>query len=581
MTSALLALLIAAPLGAQDLISTSERSAWLKTGRYAEAVSLCEGFQGRYTGRARCERFGTTPEGRPLVVLIASDDGALSPESAREKGRPVVLLQGGIHAGEIDGKDAGFWLLRDLLDGKALPGVLSRLTVLFIPVLNADGHERFGPNHRPNQRGPEEMGWRVNARNLNLNRDYAKAEAPEIQDALRLLAKWDPILYVDLHTTDGAKFQHSVSLVAKPLQTGPERLRPHVQAMLERLEKSLSPEHKATFGFYPEFNVVDRPDSGFGAYWAPPKLQIAYWPLRNRIAVLVETHAWKTHGERVKASRDVAAGLLEAAAADGKEWLTAAAESDEADRRGELEELPLIYARSPSSRPLELHGYEYTIAPSDISGQSWIRYDDSKPTVSTVPYFHELTPTLTARLPKAGYLVPAAWAPLVGEKLALHGLAFETLKDAKTVEVAVFRASTTLFSPAPFEGRHILQLWGEWGRERRELPAGSLFVPLNQRGARLLAFLLEPQSLDSLAWWGFFNSAFEQKESMENYIAEQVAREMLAKDKKLTAEFERKLKEEPAFAADYGQRLMFFYRRHPSWDERMSLYPVYRAERRP
>ena len=140
------------------------------------------------------------------------------PRGRAQGERPVLLFQGGIHAGEIDGKDAGFRVLRELLEGKAAPGALRRVTVVFVPVFNVDGHERFAAN-RPNQRGPEEMGWRITAQNLNLNRDYVKADAPEMRAMLALLRAWDPVLYVDLHVTDGAKFRHDVSITVEPSET--------------------------------------------------------------------------------------------------------------------------------------------------------------------------------------------------------------------------------------------------------------------------------------------------------------------------------------------------------------------------
>src|SRR4051812_46440040 len=180
----ILALILAA---AAPLTTVAEESGWVRTGRYDEVERLCAEFPKRYPGKVKCERFGTTPQGRPMLALIASADGVLTPEKARAKKRPVVLFQGGIHAGEIDGKDAGFWLLRDVLDGKELEGVLGKLTAVFVPVFNVDGHERFGPNNRPNQVGPKEMGWRVNAQNLNLNRDYAKSDTPEMAAMLRLM----------------------------------------------------------------------------------------------------------------------------------------------------------------------------------------------------------------------------------------------------------------------------------------------------------------------------------------------------------------------------------------------------------
>jgi predicted deacylase len=159
-------------LGAAPSLSTvAERSGDVETGRYDEVVALCAAFPRAHPGKVRCERFGATPEGRPMLALVASADGTLTPEAVRRRGRPVVLFQAGIHAGEIDGKDAGLRLLRDVLEGKVLEGALSRVTLVFVPVFNVDGHERFGPNHRPNQVGPVSMGWRTTGHNLNLNRD--------------------------------------------------------------------------------------------------------------------------------------------------------------------------------------------------------------------------------------------------------------------------------------------------------------------------------------------------------------------------------------------------------------------------
>src|SRR5262245_13110837 len=210
--------------GAPALTTLSEQSGFLRTGRYDEVQRLCPAFEAAYRGKVRCSTFGTTPEGRPLLALAASLDGVLEPAAAKAKKRPVVLVQGGIHAGEIDGKGAGFWLLRDLLDRKAGvesgKSVLQSVTLVFVPVFNIDGHERFGPNNRPNQRGPEEMGWRVTAQNLNLNRDYVKVDAPEMVAMLGLLREWDPVLYIDLHVTDGADFQHDVSVLVEPAEVG-------------------------------------------------------------------------------------------------------------------------------------------------------------------------------------------------------------------------------------------------------------------------------------------------------------------------------------------------------------------------
>jgi len=190
-----------------ELTTVAERSGFTRTGRYDEVERLCAAYAARWPVQVRCLEFGRTPENRPMLALVASGDGVLDPETARKRQRPVVYFQGGIHAGEIDGKDAGFVALRELLEERASPGALERTTVLFVPVLNVDGHERFGAWNRPNQRGPEEMGWRTTSQNLNLNRDHAKADAPEMRVLLGLLNAWDPILYADLHVTNGAELR--------------------------------------------------------------------------------------------------------------------------------------------------------------------------------------------------------------------------------------------------------------------------------------------------------------------------------------------------------------------------------------
>jgi len=169
----------AAQAGSTELQTLAEQTQFRQTGRYAEVQQLCAAFAKAYPKQVRCFEFGRTPEGRPMLGLAASADGLLDPSAVKAAGRPVVLMQGGIHAGEIDGKDAGFLALRELLEGRAAPGVLGRVTFVFVPVFNVDGHERFGAWNRPNQVGPEQMGWRVTAQNLNLNRDYVKS--PELQ----------------------------------------------------------------------------------------------------------------------------------------------------------------------------------------------------------------------------------------------------------------------------------------------------------------------------------------------------------------------------------------------------------------
>lgn len=571
----LCALACSATAAPPALTTVSERSGFQDTGRYEEVIALCDAFAARYPTAVRCLQFGTTPEGRPMKALAVSTAGALDPAAAASARLPVVLVQGGIHAGEIDGKDAGFLALRELLDGQAARGTLDKVVWLFVPVFNVDGHERFGAWNRPNQRGPREMGWRVTAQNLNLNRDYVKADAPEMQAMLRLVQQWDPLLYVDLHATDGAQFEHDVSVQVEPLHAGDARLAGDGKVLRDGVLAELKRQGSLPLPYYPSFVVDDDPASGFEDSVPPPRFSHGYFQLRNRFGMLVETHSWKPYPQRVRIMRNTIVATLQQAARHGAQWR---ADADAADRR-ELAGQPvaLDYKASDKARTVAFRGYAYTRTPSPVSGALVTRYDERTPQVWRIPLRDDIQPSVVVTAPRGGYVVPAAHAAWVGEKLRVHGIAFQVLGEQGTLPLETFRADAADFSAQSVEGHQRLSAQGHWQDESRPVGAGALFVPIAQPQARLVMAMLEPQAPDSLLQWGEFNNAFERKEYMEAYVAEDVAERMLADDPALKADFERRLREDAAFAADPRARLDFFYRRHPSWDERYRLYPVMRS----
>lgn len=579
--SALLFLLpTSAPVRADDALTTvSERSGFAKTGRYDEVIALCDAFARRHADAVRCFDFGTTPEGRPMKAMAISRSGALTAEAARAGDIPVVMMQGGIHAGEIDGKDAGFLALREVLAGEAAPGALDALVWLFVPVFNVDGHERFGAWNRPNQNGPEEMGWRTTAQNYNLNRDYAKVDTAEMRAMLALVEAWDPVATIDLHATNGAQFEHDISIQVEPLHAGDDGLREVGLALRDGVIADLAAQGSLPLAFYPSFKDYQDPASGFVDDVSPPRFSTGYFLLRNRLAMLVETHSWKEYPVRVRITRNTIVSVLEHAARDGRDWLARAQRADQAATRLAGHQVPLSYIASEDSRIIDFRGYAYTRSPSDISGAPMTRYDTGTPAIWKVPLRHRIVPEIVASAPAGGYLVPAAHAQWVGERLRVHGIAFETLRaPMPDAQVETFRADSARFAPAPVEGHQRLTLAGDWRAENRDVPAGSLFVPIAQPKARLVMALLEPLAPDAFVAWGMFNNHYERKEYMEAYVAEQVAREMLTSDPQLKAEFERRLREDPEFAGNPTARLEFFYRRHSAWDERYQLYPVYRLQ---
>jgi hypothetical protein len=575
----LVASLSTAHAAGDDLRTVGEKSGYVDTGRYEEVQRLCPAFAARFPRTARCLDFGRTPEGRPMLALVASADGTLDPEAVRRAERPVILVLGGIHAGEIDGKDAGFALLRALLEGQGPARALGAATLVFVPVYNPDGHERFGPHQRPNQRGPRQGGFRTTAQNLNLNRDFVKAEAPETRSLLALWAAWDPALLVDLHVTDGAKFEHDVAVLVAPEEPVPGGLEETAHALSDAIIERTRGRGHLPLPFYPSFRKDDDPTSGIDAAPGPARFSQRYAAARNRLGILVETHSWRDYAYRVRTTRDVLEAILEEAAAHAATWRKTELEADRAGAELGGHDVALAWKTVPPGRSIEFRGYAYTREKSEISGATWTRYDERHPQIWKMELFDHVAPAKSARAPAAGYLVPAAQAALVAAKLDAHGLRFQRLERAvERAPTSTFRAETVSYAAVPFEGRFVTTLTGAWKAEPRSVPAGSLFVPIAQARAALLMQLLEPTAPDSLASWGFFDAAFEVKEYMEDYVAEETARQMLARDPKLRARFDAALARDPAMAADPRKRLRFFYERHPSWDERVNLYPVYHLD---
>ena len=547
------------------LTTTAEASRYLKTGRYDEAERLCRDFARVYDG-VTCNRIGITGEGRDIVALAI----------AKRKNLPVIYIQAGIHAGEIEGKDAGFWFLRDVLDGKLLPGVLDKVSIVFVPVMSPDGHERFRANNRPNQRGPEEMGWRTNATRLNLNRDFVKADAPETQAVLSLIDEYKPVLLVDLHCTNGAKFEQDISVSVTPVAPRGDQLDETAAALSKSLMARLTQLGHLPVWFYPSFVDEEDPLSGFAIGEAPPRFSHFYMAARSRLAVLVETHSWRTYKERAQSTYHALQAVFENAAVHAGAWRDVQRAADAADEKLAGTAVTLVWGNGPGKHELEFRGYAFEKKTSDLTGGSWLIYDESKPQIWKVPIYDEIVPKVTVTAPARGYIIDGGYAALVAPLLEAHGLRWEYLEAGTPERVEVFRATKVTFAPAPYEGRTRATVEGAWKPETRALTEGAVFVPIAQPGARLVMHLFEPSLPDSLVAWGMFNTAFERKEYMEPYVIEEEARELLAADPSLRAQFDAAVAADPALAASVDAKRDWFYKRHPAWDERVDLVPVYR-----
>ena len=578
----LLALLALAATGAHatDWTTPAEAAHFRTTPSYADTLAYLERLQRAAPGKIRLETFGTTPEGRPMTVVIASGDGTFTPEAARAAHKPVVLVQAGIHPGEIEGKDAGLMLLRDFAVTGKYPHLLDHSVLVYIPVFSVDGHEHSSPYNRINQNGPDSMGFRGQSQYLNLNRDYVKADAPEMRAWLKLWQAWLPDFLVDVHTTDGADYQYDLTWYIED----PHKLDPALAGWQKQLTDNVMPDYDKRghlASIYLEFKDGADPTKGIENFGSGPRFSTGYAALQNRPALLIETHMLKPYAVRVQAAYDLIELMLADIDAHPAALLaaTAKADSDTIARAHDAQaSVPLTFKPDPVSTPYALKGYAYTLTHSDISGDNWIRYDPHSPKTYTIPNWNGLLPGLSIA-PPAAYVVPAQWTTII-DRLDAHGIRYRRLGHAVTITAQGYQLDDPKWAAKPFEGHLMLRDFKLASAQRTvTLPAGSVIVPMDQRAANVAIELLEPQAPDSLLRWGYLDAIFEAKEYGEPRVLEKLARDMLAKDPALQAEFDRKLHDAPAFAANSYARLDFFFLRSPWYAvQGVGAYPVLRLD---
>ncbi|MBN8551494.1 MAG: M14 family metallopeptidase [Caulobacterales bacterium] len=517
----------------------------------------------------RIEQFGTSPQGRPIYAVIASRDGAQFDPS-----KPVLLVQAGIHPGEIDGKDAGMMLLRDI----ALYGrddLLDRVNLILIPILSVDGHERSGAYSRPNQRGPRIQGWRNTATNQNLNRDFLKLDQPEMQAVMGLIHRYQPDLYVDVHVTDGIDYQYDITYGYNG-ENGVWSRSPETARWLDSSFRPFVDSALSGRGHIPGelvFAIDDRnpraglSDGGLGERFSNGWGSAAHVP-----TILIENHSLKPHEQRVLGTYVFLEAAMRLLADRGGE-LRQAWQADAALRP---EEIPTNFVPTDTPiRTVDFLGIRYETYESPASGRTEIRWlGEADPEIWRMPFYGS-RPGLILDRPEA-YWVPSYRTDII-ERLRIHGLEMETLTAPRTVEVQMLSLPDAAFAARPNEG-HVPMTAGEPVTETRAwtFPTGSVRVPTDQPMGDIAVLLLEPQSTESFFAWGFFLEIFSRVEYIEAYAIAPLAEQMLASDPELRAAFEARLAEDPEFAADGDARLAWFYERTPFYDQHYRLYPIAR-----
>ena len=551
-----------------------EQSGETESPSYWKTMEYFKRFETK-TNMARLISIGESSRGRDLKCLVVAKGNHFTPGKARRSGKAVVLIQNGIHPGEIEGKDASMLLLREILITKEKKHLLDNLILLFIPILNVDGHERLSPFNRPNQDGPKMMGFRTTAVNLNLNRDYMKADTPEMKALLRLFSNWLPDFYIDNHTTNGVDYQYHVTYGMEKHQIifgglgkwGQERFLPYVKNEVTK-KGFLSTIYIELLGKELEDGIAN---------WASrPMFSSGYAAIQNRLLLLIETHSLKPFSNRVYSTKAMVESSLEYLNTNYKELKQANRNADrETVKRyaNGKTSFPLSFAGTDEFELMDFKGIEYKKEKSEITGDSVKRYT-GKPIEIKVPVYNKVKVIKRVKLPYA-YLVPAEFKNII-RVMKLHGIKVSELKEDTVLEVEKYRFTNYRFAERPYEGRQRVDVSTESLTEKAGFPQGTHIIKTAQRGIRVIANLLEPAAPDSFLRWGFFNAFFERKEYAEDFVMEPLARKMLKVHKNIKEDFENKLKNNEEFRNHPGERLDFFYRKSVYFDRRENIYPVFR-----
>jgi hypothetical protein len=529
---------------------------------------------------------GTTPEGRTMIALVVSKDHAFTPEAAARTNKVVIMIQSGIHAGEIEGKDTVLMLVRDMTVTRKYAAWLDKAIFVIIPVFNVDGHEYFSAYNRPQQNGPRDTGLRNTAQRLNLNRDYIKADTPEMRAWLHIFNTWNPDFHIDNHVTDGSDMQYDVTWDMARNQDIAEPAGAWVrEKFIPELDKRMAADGHLVAP-YGALRGAGNSREFFMEVFSP-RYSHLYVALQDRPSLLVETHSLKAARTRAWANYDIMRHSIDTILLDPEALRKAVRDADKemAARAGDRSAPPVYLAGTVStakSRPLVYLALKQGQVASEVTGAMTNRYLAEPDNIQTVIH-DQIDTTLEAQMP-LGYLIPAAWKQ-IADLLALHGVEMERTPKPLTGEFETYRFSAITWTGGPQEGHIMLGNFdARLVKEKMTLPQGSYWVPMKQRRARLILATLEPQAPDSFARWGLMYPVFEggggrggRGGAPAEYLSEPIARKTMADNPELAKEFLAKVASDTAFAGDRTARLQWWYQHSKYEPSDNGRYPIVRV----
>lgn len=512
--------------------------------------------------------FGMTDSGHPLQEVVISRDNTFTPTGIRQAGKGVLFINNGIHPGEPDGIDATMLLAREIAEKN--PDWLTKISIVIIPVYNIDGCINRSSTSRANQNGPEAYGFRANAKNLDLNRDFIKCDSKNALTFNEFFNLWNPDIMIDTHTSNGADYQYTMTLIS----TQKDKLHPLLGSFLsKKMLPALYADMDAKgWEMIPYVNSEGIPDKGIYGFLDSPRYSSGYAALHHTISFMPETHMLKPYSDRVMSTKAFIESTIDFLDINAKELLHVREEVFNQVKTQEAFHLSYTLDKKKADS-IFFKGYAAMYKPSEVSHHNRLYYERTQPWQKKIPYFDHFDPALTVSKPKA-YLIPQAYDQVL-RRLHLNGVKSETLKADTIFDVEVYKIEKYETTKAPYEGHYLhSQTEISVSKKKVQFYKGDHIIYTDQKANRYLVETLEPQAPDSFFNWNFFDGILSQKEYFSDYVFEDLAAQIISDSPAIQAELERKRTENHKFAQSAAQQLDFVYRSSPYYEPTHMVYPV-------
>ncbi len=540
------------------------------TPTYEEAITRYEQLNKKYKS-SKLFTYGLTDIGKPLHLFVISSDKKFDPNTYRSKGKCMIMINNAIHPGESCGVDASIKFADDLLCNKKIP---KNVIIGIIPAYNIGGVLNRNSTTRANQNGPEEYGFRGNARNLDLNRDFIKLDSENAKSITKIFHEWKPDFFIDTHTTNGADYQHVMTLISPHPLNFPPVLQDFVK--MELLPNLYSSMEEVGFPMVP-YVGSERDNLETGLRFRPnsPRYSDGYATLFNSFGFISEAHMLKTYAERVESTIAFLNSVLDFAKTNSNEIIKLRHKANESIKSQGI--FTLTWKSDTTKYDLiNFDGYEAEYKPSKVTGFDRLYYNRDKPWSKEIPVYSYYTPSIQVEKPEY-YILPQAWGEII-ERLKLNNIEFVLLPNDTVLSGKMYFIKDVGSPFEPYNGHFVhSKIEVEKVTKTKKFYTGDLLIPLNQVGNKYLIETLEPQGRDSFFRWNFFDSILDQREYFSPYVFEETAEKMLMIDEKLRLEFEAKKADDKEFANNAREQLYYLYKRSPNFEADYRLYPVMRV----